>query len=441
MSEAGINSGIEPAAPEAPPDTAQATPSRAASAKANPEALVLRANPRRVVRFKRGVIIGGAAAGSLAIAGITWMALGPKTLHMVAAGDDKAITDRRTPADAVANLPGSYGEVAPGVPVLGPPLPGDLGRPILERQRELAEGGGMMPTDPVAAPPAMTPEEQAAEAERQRIAAQAHQAREAGVMVQSSGRAASAVAASGAAATASTPEAAGDTAQAGRLALDPERDQNNQQRKLDFMGQSASGGIYNAHALQTAASPHQVMAGSVIAASLITGLNSDLPGMVIAQVTEPVYDTVTGRTMLIPQGSRLIGSYDSVVAFGQSRALLVWQRIILPDGSSIQIDNLPATDAAGYAGLSDKVDFHTWRLLKGVALSTLLGVGTELSFGNDESDLVRAIRQSTQQSAAQAGQQIVTKNLNIQPTITVRPGWPLRIVVHKDIVLQPWRGR
>ena len=142
-----------------------------------------------------------------------------------------------------------------------------------------------------------------------------------------------------------------------------------------------------------------------------------------------------------PQGARLIGSYDSVVAFGQRRALLVWQRIILPDGSSIQIDNLPATDAAGYAGLADKVDFHTWQLLKGVTLSTLLGVGTELSLGSEESDLVRAIRQSTQQSAAQAGQQIVSKNLNIQPTITVRPGWPLRVIVHKDIVFpRPWGG-
>src|SRR3546814_11674231 len=88
-------------------------------------------------------------------------------------------------------------------------------------------------------------------------------------------------------------------------------------------------------------------AGSVIAASLITGLNSDLPGLVTAQVTENVYDSVTGRTLLLPQGSRLIGSYDSVVAFGQSRALVVWQRIILPDGSSIRIDNVPATEPQG----------------------------------------------------------------------------------------------
>jgi len=428
----------DPVTPATPPDAGQAGPTPPPR-KAAPETLTLRANPRRVVRFKRGVIIGGAAAGSLALAGVAWMALGPKAFHIVASGEDKAITDRNTPADQVMNLPGNYGEVAPGIPILGQPLPGDLGRPILERQRQLEAGGGVLP-DESAMPPAMTRQEQAAEAERQRIAAQAAQAREAGVMVQSSGRAAAATPSSGAAAP-STPETAGDTEQTGRLALNPDTDPNNQQRKLDFMGQSASGGIYNPHTLQTPASPHQVMAGSVIAASLLTGLNSDLPGMVVAQVTEPVFDTVTGRTLLIPQGSRLIGSYDSAVAFGQRRALLVWQRIILPDGSSIQIDNLPATDAAGYSGLEDRVDFHTWRLLKGVALSTLLGVGTELSIGDNESDLVRALRQSTQQSANQAGQQIVSKNLNIQPTITVRPGWPLRVIVHKDLVLRPWGGR
>lgn len=141
-----------------------------------------------------------------------------------------------------------------------------------------------------------------------------------------------------------------------------------------------------------------------------------------------------------PQGSRLVGSYDSVVAFGQSRALLVWQRIILPDGSSVQIDNLPATDTAGYSGLEDEVDYHTWALLKGIALSTLLGVGGQIAFGNEQSNLVEAIRQSTQESTNQAGQRIVEKDLNIQPTITIRPGWPLRVVVHKDLVLKPYAG-
>ena len=198
--------------------------------------------------------------------------------------------------------------------------------------------------------------------------------------------------------------------------------------------------IYNPHTLQEPVSPYQVMAGSIIAASLITGINSDLPGRVIAQVTENVYDTVTGNHLLIPQGSRVIGTYDSVIAFGQERALVVWQRIIMPDGSSIVIENLPATDTAGYAGLEDEVDFHTWRLLQGIALSTLLGVSTELSFGEEEGDLIEAIRESTQDNVSQVGQSLVERHLDVQPTITIRPGWPLRIIVHKDIVLRPYRG-
>jgi type IV secretion system protein VirB10 len=174
----------------------------------------------------------------------------------------------------------------------------------------------------------------------------------------------------------------------------------------------------------------------VIAGSLITGLRSDLPGLVIAQVTESVYDSPTGRILLIPQGARLIGSYDSVVAFGQSRALVVWQRIVFPDGRSLRLDNVPATDPAGYAGLADKVDHHTWTLLKGAVVSTLLGVGANLTF-TGESDLVQAIRESTQQNVSRAGDQLTSRNLNIQPTITVRPGTPVRLVVHRDLVLAP----
>lgn len=149
---------------------------------------------------------------------------------------------------------------------------------------------------------------------------------------------------------------------------------------------------------------------------------------------------MTGRTLLIPQGARVIGSYHSVVACGQSRALVVWQRIILPDGSSVRIDNVPASDTEGYAGLADRIDRHMWQLLKGVGLSTLLGVGTELGLGSGESDLVRAIRESAQQNGARTGDQLVARSLDVQPTLKVRPGWPLRIVAHKDIVLRPWRA-
>lgn len=149
---------------------------------------------------------------------------------------------------------------------------------------------------------------------------------------------------------------------------------------------------------------------------------------------------MTGTILLIPQGARLIGSVDSVVAFGQSRVLVAWQRIVMPNGSSIQIDNLPAMDAAGYSGLKDEVDYHTWTLLKGIVMSTLLGVGTQATFGNSNSDLVEAIRQSTQESTNQTGQRIVEKDIAIQPTITIRQGWPLRAVLNDDLILKPYRG-
>jgi type IV secretion system protein VirB10 len=362
-------------------------------------------------------VIGAAAVGALALAGFGWMALGSKAVHLSKAAEDPSVDDRASSRDAVAALPKDY-----TAPKLGPPLPGDLGRAVVDQQhRDRVE---MQPP----ANPDATRAEQAAEVGRQRLAAQAHQAREAGVMIQALARAGSETPSLPISAAIATPAAAAPAVATGH------------QGKLAFVEKAGPADVYNGHQLEFPRSPFQLMAGSVIAASLITGLDSDLPGQVIAQVTEPVYDTATGAYLLIPQGARLIGVYDNVVAFGQSRALLVWQRLILPDGSSIQLDNLPATDAGGYAGLADKVDFHTWQMLKGVGLSTLLGVGTEISFGDNESDLVRAIRQSTQQSASQAGQQVVSKQLDVQPTLRVRPGWPLRVIVHKDLILRPWRA-
>jgi type IV secretion system protein TrbI len=393
--------------------------------KLDPEQLQLRASPRRAVRFRRGVIITMAAVGSGAIFGVTMMALQGPALRIKGQAEDLYNADHKPTAEGLNSLPKDYSGIRPKAPVLGPPLPGDLGRPILERQRQLGIAPG-----------------QEASAEEQRLAQQAIAARESQVLFRIDKRARQIDGAGGAQRGQQPFEALSqsDAAPASASVAPAEGDQNNQQRKLDFVSQRNTNGIYNPHALQTPASPYQLMAGSVIAASLITGINSDLPGLVVAQVTENVHDTVTGSTLLIPQGSRLIGTYDSVVAFGQQRALLVWQRVIMPDGSSIEIDNLPATDTAGYAGLEDKVDFHTWQLIKGVALATLLGVGTELSLGDNESDLVKAIRESAQQNVSRAGQRITEKNLNVQPTITVRPGWPLRVVVHKDLVLRPYQS-
>ncbi|RJT30936.1 TrbI/VirB10 family protein [Mesorhizobium waimense] len=392
--------------------------------KLDPERLQLRASPRRAVRFKRGIIVAIAAVGSGAILGVTMMALQGPALRLKQRAEELYNTDRKPTAEGLQALPKDYSGMKPPAPVLGPPLPGDLGRPILERQRQLGIAPG-----------------QEASAEEQRLAQQAIEARESQVLFRIENRAGETNVADsthGAQPSFDVPFAQPDTGGARASVAPAEGDQSNQQRKLDFISQRNTSGIYNPHALQTPASPYQLMAGSVIAASLITGINSDLPGLVVAQVTENVHDTVTGSILLIPQGSRLIGTYDSVVAFGQRRALLVWRRILLPDGSSIEIDNLPATDTAGYAGLEDKVDFHTWQLIKGVALATLLGVGTELSLGDTDSDLVKAIRESAQQNVSRAGQRITEKNLDIQPTMTVRPGWPLRIVVHKDLVLRPY---
>ncbi|MEZ5831688.1 MAG: TrbI/VirB10 family protein [Dongiaceae bacterium] len=400
-----------------------------AAGKIDPETLALRATPRRVVRFKRRLMIGIAAVGIVGIFGVTWLALNGPILRFGQQAQELYSTESKSTPDGLTGLPKDYGEIKPETPVLGPPLPGDLGPPILERQRQL----GLTPGVPE------SEADREAEAERQRLAQQARAAREAGVSFEVANRSPAAVE-EGIDHHAALDESEAAQSDATRLNLDPERDPNYQQHKLDFLNGKAASGVNSPHALQEPASPYQITAGTVIAAALVTGLNSDLPGEVIAQVTENIFDSVTGQTLLIPQGSRLVGTYDSVVAFGQSRALIVWRRIIMPDGSSIEIDNLPATDAAGYAGLEDEVDFHTWRLIKGIALATLLGVGTELTFGTEESDLVRALRQSTQESTNQAGQRLVEKNLDIQPTITVRPGWPLRVIVEKDLVLRPYRG-
>ena len=434
MTEPGQASGASPGDPPY-----RGTP------KIDPEEIALRAQPRPVTRINRRVLFLLSGTGLLLILGATIFALDPPRLFdQDETGRELIRTENNPTPEGLETLPRDYGDL-PRPPVqLGPPLAGDIGPAVVNAERELGIAPpGQLPFRP-------SPEEDAARAERIRQARLAQQGRESGVFFQLTSRTAGVGSVGGPGSVAEIARAAGEDARSpfdiargdaasGALELDLENDQNLQGRKLDFLDQGVDADIYNPHTLRDPASPYQVMAGTVIAASLITGINSDLPGRVIAQVTENVYDTVSGRYVLIPQGSRVIGTYDSVVAFGQERALVVWQRIVMPDGSSVVIENLPATNTAGYAGLEDEVNFHTWRLLKGIVLSTLLGVSTELTFGDDEDDLVAAIRESAQDSANQIGQRIIERNLNIQPTITVRPGWPLRIIVNKDMVLRPYR--
>ena len=188
-------------------------------------------------------------------------------------------------------------------------------------------------------------------------------------------------------------------------------------------------------------SPYEIKAGTVLPAVLITAINSDLPGPVVAQVREHVYDTVTGDHLLVPQGSRLIAQYDSMVAWGQERVLLCWNRLILPNGDSLDLQCMPAADLKGAAGLADEVDEHWWRILKGATVATLLSAGTAFAAGDTTSynpSVGQVVARSGSGEIGQVGAQLTRSNLSIQPTITVRPGFSVNVVVTKDMILAPY---
>jgi len=393
--------------------------------KEDPARLALRARPRPVTRLSRQALVTVSVLACLGVAAASWYALGPGSLFR--RGDtapELFNTENKPQADGLSSLPKSYADLPKPKPVpqLGPPLPGDLGRPMLQ------------------AAPGLAGRDVDADAAHRRRITEAEQAATAKVFFQVSAHPAG----KGASAP-SNPAVTPPEAEASAPPLDADSAQNLQDRKQAFLDRRVSAEITSPQRLQTPRSPYQLMAGTVVAAALVTGIDSDLPGQIVGQVTENVYDSFTGRFLLMPQGTRLIGKYDSVVAYGQERVLLVWTRAIMPDGSSIGLDNLPGTDAEGYAGLEDGVDYHTWRLIKGVALSTLLGVSSELAAnGNSQTagsgNITLALRQSADNTANQVGQRIVSKDLAIQPSLTVRPGFPLRIIVNRDIALRPYRS-
>lgn len=219
-------------------------------------------------------------------------------------------------------------------------------------------------------------------------------------------------------------------------------DPNIQQHKADFFSrEGTSNASYVSQPLITPRSPYEVKAGTIIPTTLITGINSDLPGQIVGQVRENVYDTVSGSFLLIPQGSRLLATYDSSVSFGQERVLVCWNRLIRPDGVSIGLECMPGVDLAGYAGFADEVDNHWFRIITGVALGTLISATAQRSQG-DVSGFNPTVPQLWASNAGgainQAGQNITQKNLGIQPTIKIRPGYSVNVLVGKDIVLVPY---
>lgn len=374
----------------------------------------------------------GIGAVSLAVLGTTLWSLQPRSRENQA-NQELYNVDRITRAEGLESLPKDYSQVPPPAPpppppVLGEPLPGDLGRPMLRAEHEAGQ-------HPHGGP-------DAAEAERLARLKEAEEAARSALFYKSSNRGGSsgagAAPASGAIPAQAFANASADTGGA----VDAVQTQNMQDNKTAFASQGRTV-TQSAHRLEAPRGPDTIMAGTVIAAALATGIKSDIPGDIIATVTEPVYDSATHRNVLIPQGARLMGRYNSQVAYGQSRVQAVWDRLIMPDTSSIVLDNLAAADPAGYAGLEDDVDWHWDRILAGAALTTLLGVGAELAApqnqGGANGSVVIAARDGAQDTVNQVGQEITRRNLQIQPTQTIRPGMPVRIVVNRDITLRPYR--
>jgi len=226
---------------------------------------------------------------------------------------------------------------------------------------------------------------------------------------------------------------------------DPTVAQNLQREKLEFMRNASLGAEEEIlqHRVRPSLTPYEVKAGSLLPAVLVTQANSDLPGQLIAQVRENVFDSATGRHLLVPQGTRAIGVYDSLVAFGQERVLVAWQRLIFPDGSSLNLGSMPGTDAAGAAGFHDRVDQDYLRIFGGAILLSAISAGLQISQGTfgsgsqttDTRDLREILAAALGQNLGELGTEIARRNMNVQPTLEVRPGYRFNIAVMKDLIL------
>jgi type IV secretion system protein TrbI len=380
----------------------------------------LRAEHPRVTRLSRKVLAGGIAVALVVIGGaVLWSLQNNRSRNQPA--DELYATEHHDIADGIATLPKDYmGLTRQGIPQLGPPLPGDLGRPILAAQ-------GQSPTIGATALDAeqqrRDQETEAARVSHLFASANARDARPPAAAAQGGDRNASSISATN-----------GDEGVS----------QGGQDRKLAFVNAFVDRRTVSPDRVTKPASPYVVQAGTVIPGALITGIRSDLPGQITAQVTENVFDSPTGRFLLIPQGARLIGVYDSQVAFGQSRVLLVWTRLIMPNGRSMVLEREQGADTAGYSGLEDEVNNHWGELFKAAALSILLAVGTEPGAGSNtnsnDSAILQAMRRGAGDSLNQTGQQIVRRSLGIQPTLTIQSGFPVRVIVNRDLVLELYRG-
>lgn len=399
--------------PGDPLDTTEASPAApeaeaAAMAPPSPDGFRLEGELPNVMRLSRKTlaVLGGAAG--IAIGGALLWALRPVDPKAAQELYEVAVPNR---SETVTGAPADYG----AVPKLGTPLPGDLGRPIVSAQK----AGEPMPVPAMGLPPA-DPAQSARKQARLRAMQEREAAQGSRLFLGGTGGAMSGTTAA---------EALSSQAQAANV---PEGAKTGRQA---FLAGGPRGGAESGERIVAPSSAAVIQAGTVIPAALITGIRSDLPGQITAQVTQNIYDSPTGGLLLVPQGARLIGEYDSEVAAGQRRVLLAWDRLILPGGRSIRLDRQPGADAAGYAGLEDRVNSHWGRMLRAALVSSLLGVGTELA-ASGEGDLVRALRSGLQDGTNEAGRRVVEREISMAPTLTVRPGFVFRVIVTRDLVFE-----
>jgi len=361
------------------------------------------------VRLSRKVLGGLAVITAVGIGGALIFALQDRPARD--RPGELFTTENRPTADELRRLPSDYS----GIPQLGPALPGDLGRPILRTQ----DAGQPVPASPIPGP----------DPAEQRRLAEEEAARTSEVFFATQ----SPTAPSGFAASITTaPSSFPNSQPSGGV-------QTDQDRQLALLNAPVDRRIVAPDRVTPLDSPYILQAGSVIPAALVSGIRSDLPGLIVAQVTQNVYDSPSGRYLLLPQGSRLIGEYDNGVGFGQRRILLVWNRIILPNGHSIILERQPGADSAGYAGLEDGVDHHWDGLFRAAAFSTLLNLGAELG-ADDEDPIASAIRDGAQDTIGDTSREIVRRQIDIPPTLTIRPGFPVRVIVTRDLILEPQGG-
>lgn len=216
-------------------------------------------------------------------------------------------------------------------------------------------------------------------------------------------------------------------------------DPNGQNSKEDFFNQDIKDLGYLPNQIVPQRSPYELKRGSVIPAAMITGLNSDLPGRISAQVSRNVYDSATGYRLLIPQGAKLFGRYSSRVSFGQERVLTVWTDLVFPDGSTLQIGGMSGNDAEGYGGFRDKVDRHLWRTFGSAALVAIIGTGIDMSMPERSALATQdtasdAARRNFAESFGRVAEQTISKSLNVQPTLRIRPGYMFNVLVDQDII-------